>query len=71
MKERGASMKRGEVKHNFSYTERDIARIAGVSMGAYRVAKVRGKINPASLRSVAGYIFTHWVSTLTKERKVA
>jgi hypothetical protein len=60
-------MKKGEIKYMFSYKEKDIARIAGVSMGAYRVAKVRGKIKPENLRSVAGFIFQHWVSTICKE----
>lgn len=60
-------MKKGEIKHHYLYKEKDIAEIAGISMGAFRVAKTRGKINPASLRSVAGFILTHWVATLTKE----
>lgn len=60
-------MKKGETKCSFFYIEKDIAKVAGVSMGAYRVAKTRGKINPANLRSVAGFILTHWITRLTQE----
>jgi hypothetical protein len=60
-------MKKGESKNLFNYKEKDIAKVAGISMGAYRVAKTRGKINPANLRSVAGFIFTRWVARLTQE----
>ena len=59
-------MKKGETKYLFSYKENDIARVAGVSMGAYRVAKARGRINPADLRSVAGFILQRWVAAMCK-----
>lgn len=59
-------MKKGEIKCSFFYKEKDIAKVAGVSMGAYRVAKSRGKINPADLRSVAGFIFQRWVVAMCK-----
>jgi len=62
-------MKKGEIKYTFSYKEKDIAKVAGISMGAYRVAKVRGKINPANLRSVAGFIFQRWVATMCKNEE--
>ena len=52
-------MKKGEVKKIYTYTERDIARAAGISIGALRVAKVRRKITPNDLRSVAIYIVEH------------
>jgi len=60
-------MKKGEIKYGFVYAEKDIAKVAGISMGAYRVAKTRGKINPANLRSVAGFILTHWITRLSQE----
>ena len=62
-------MKKGEIKFAFTYQEKDIAQAAGISMGAYRVAKARGKINPGDLRSVAGFIFQHWVSIIIKEER--
>ena len=34
-------MKKGETKKIYTYTDRDIARVAGVSMGAVRVARAR------------------------------
>lgn len=60
-------MKKDEKKFTFSYEEADIAKVAGISMGAYRVAKTRGKINPGELRSVAGFIFLHWVTKVYGE----
>jgi len=62
-------MKKGEVKKIYTYTERDIARIAGVSIGAVRVAKARRKIVPNDLRSVSVYIIEHWLKMMTRKRK--
>ena len=62
-------MKKGAVKKIYTYTERDIARIAGVSMGAVRVAKARRKIVPNDLRSVSVYIIEHWLKMMTRKRK--
>ena len=62
-------MKKGEVKKIYTYTERDIARIAGVSIGAVRVAKARRKIVPNDLRSVSVYIIDHWLKMMTRKRK--
>jgi len=62
-------MKKGELKKIYTYTERDIARVAGVSIGALRVAKVRRKIVPNDLRSVSVYIIEHWLKTMQRESK--
>jgi len=62
-------MKKGAVKKIYTYTERDIARIAGVSIGAVRVAKARRKIVPNDLRSVSVYIIDHWLKMMTRKRK--
>jgi len=62
-------MKKGEVKKIYTYTERDIARIAGVSIGAVRVAKARRKIVPNDLRSVSVYIIEHWLNMMKRKRK--
>jgi hypothetical protein len=64
------SMKKGEVKKIYTYTERDIARVAGVSIGALRVAKVRRKIVPNDLRSVSVYIVEHWLRKIQRKGKV-
>jgi len=46
-------MKKGEPKKINTYTDRDIARVAGVSAGAVRVAKARRKIVVNDLRSIS------------------
>jgi hypothetical protein len=67
--EKEESLKKGKPKKIYTYTERDIARVAGVSIGALRVAKVRQKIAPNDLRSVAGYIMEHWLKTMLRKGK--
>ena len=62
-------MKKGETKKIYTYTDRDIARVAGVSMGAVRVAKTRGKILANDLRSVSVYIIEHWLKTMQRKGK--
>jgi hypothetical protein len=62
-------MKKGEVKKTYTYTERDIARVAGVSINALRVAKFNRKIVPKDLRSVAVYIVEHWIKTMKRKGK--
>mgnify|MGYP001601622954 CR=1 FL=1 len=62
-------MKKGEVKKIYTYTERDIARVAGVSINALRVAKFHRKIVPKDLRSVAVYIVEHWIKTMKRKGK--
>jgi hypothetical protein len=66
---RGERMKKGETKKIYTYTDRDIARVAGVSMGAVRVAKTRGKILANDLRSVSVYIIEHWLKTMQRKGK--
>ncbi len=63
------SMRKSKPKKTYTYTERDIARVAGVSIGALRVAKVRKKIVPNDLRSVAVYIVEHWLKTMVRKGK--
>lgn len=62
-------MKKGEPKKIYTYTDRDIARVAGVSIGAVRVAKVRRKILANDLRSVSVYIIEHWLKTMQRKDK--
>ena len=69
MNNKGESMKKGEAKKIYTYTERDIARVAGVSTGALRVAKVRGRIRPNELGSVSLYIIEHWLKMMERKRK--
>lgn len=64
--EREGSMRKSKPKKIYTYTERDIARVAGVSIGALRVAKVRKKIVPNDLRSVAVYIIDHWLKKMLR-----
>jgi len=52
-------MGKGMPKKIYTYTEPEIARVAGVSIGALRVAKVRRKIVPNDLVSVSMYIIEH------------
>ena len=60
-------MEKGETKKIYTYTDRDIARVAGVSIGAVRVAKVRRKILANDLRSVSVYIIEHWLKTMQRK----
>jgi adenine-specific DNA methylase len=62
-------MEKGETKKIYTYTDRDIARVAGVSIGAVRVAKVRRKILANDLRSVSVYIIEHWLKTMQRKGK--
>jgi adenine-specific DNA methylase len=66
---RGGRMEKGETKKIYTYTDRDIARVAGVSIGAVRVAKVRRKILANDLRSVSVYIIEHWLKTMQRKGK--
>ena len=65
----GGIMKESKSKKIYTYTEWDIARIAGISIGALRVAKVRKKIVPKDLKSVAIYIVEHWLKTIKMKDK--
>jgi len=67
--EREGIMRKGMPKKIYTYTERDIARVAGVSIGALRVAKARRKIVPNDLSSVAVYIIEHWLRTMQRKGK--
>jgi len=51
----------------YGYTEREIAKIAGVSIGAFRVAKSRRAVNPANLRSAIQYVVEHWIRRIRRE----
>ena len=62
-------MKKGEPNKIYTYTDRDIARVAGVSIGAVRVAKVRTKILANDLSSVSVYIIEHWLKTMQRKGK--
>ena len=63
------SMKKGKARKIYTYTERDIARVAGVSVGAVRVAKARRKMMPNDLRSVAVYVVEHWLRKMLRKGK--
>ncbi len=62
-------MKKDKSRKIYTYSERDIARVAGVSIGAVRVAKVRKKMVPNDLRSVAVYIVEHWLKKMLRKGK--
>ena len=62
-------MKKVKPKKTYSYTDQDISRVAGVSIGAVRVAKARRKIVPNDLRSVSVYIIEHWLKTMKRKRR--
>jgi len=62
-------MKKSETKKIYTYTDRDIARVASVSIGAVRVAKVRRKILANDLRSASVYIIEHWLKTMQRKGK--
>jgi len=62
-------MKKGESGKTYTYTDRDIARVAGVSIGAVRVAKARRKIVPNDLRSASVYIIEHWLKKMQRKSK--
>jgi hypothetical protein len=66
----GDLMKKGIPKSVYTYSDRDIAKVAGVSIGAMRVAKARRKITPKDLRSVTFYIMEHWLKSMQKKGKV-
>jgi hypothetical protein len=60
-------MKEGKPKKIYTYTDRDVARAAGVSIGAVRVARARRKIVASDLRSVSVYIIEHWLKTIRRK----
>lgn len=62
-------MKKGMPRKVYSYTDRDIARIAGVSIGALRLAKFRKKLVPNDLRSVVVYVMEHWLKKMKGKKK--
>jgi hypothetical protein len=62
-------MKKVKSKNIYTYTERDIAKVAGVSIGALRVGKVRRKIVPNDLKSVAVYIVEHLLKRIPRKGK--
>jgi hypothetical protein len=51
-------------RSTYIYTDRDVARLAKVSLNSLRVAKSRGKVNTSSLKSVVEFIIkqrlSHW-----------
>lgn len=48
----------------YTYTDRDVARLAKMSLNSLRVAKSRGKVNTSNLKSVFEFIVkqrsSHW-----------
>jgi hypothetical protein len=52
----------------YTYTDRDIARVAGVLIGAVRVARARRKIVASDLRRVSLYIIEHWLKIVRRKR---
>ena len=47
-----------------TYTDRDVARLAKMSLNSLRVAKSRGKVNTSNLKSVIEFVVkqrsSHW-----------
>jgi len=46
----------------YTYTDRDVARLAKVSLNSLRVAKSRGKIEMSNLKSVVEFIIKQRLS---------
>ena len=48
----------------YTFTDRDVARLAKMSLNSLRVAKSRGKINMSNLKSVVEFVIkqrlSHW-----------
>jgi len=44
-------------RREYRYSVKDIAELAGMTRNALNVAKVRGKIDPADLKSVVSFLF--------------
>lgn len=45
-----------KARNEYTYTVRDIAELAGITRNALNVEKVRGKIDPADLKSVVSFL---------------
>lgn len=41
---------------NYTYTDRDVARLAKMSLNSLRVAKSRGKVDTSKLKSVIEFV---------------
>ena len=49
-------------RSTYTYTDRDVARLAKVSLNSLRVAKSRGKVNMSNLKSVVEFIIKQRLS---------
>ncbi len=49
-------------RSSFTYTDRDVARLAKVSLNSLRVAKSRGKVNTSNLKSVVEFVMKQRLS---------
>jgi hypothetical protein len=49
-------------RSTYTYTDRDVARLARVSLNSLRVAKSRGKVNTSNLKSVVEFVIKQRLS---------
>ena len=49
-------------RSTYTYTDRDVARLAKVSLNSLRVAKSRGKVNTKNLKSVVEFVIKQRLS---------
>jgi len=49
-------------RSTYTYTARDVARLAKVSLNSLRVAKSRGKVNTSNLKSVVEFVIKQRLS---------
>ncbi len=49
-------------RSTYTYTDRDVARLAKVSLNSLRVAKSRGKVNTSNLKSVVEFVIKQRLS---------
>jgi len=50
-------------RSTYTYTDRDIARLAKMSLNSLRVAKSRGKVNTSNLKSVVEFVIKQRLSS--------
>jgi hypothetical protein len=49
-------------RSTYTYTDRDVARLARVSLNSLRVAKSRGKVNTSNLKSMVEFVIKQRLS---------
>jgi len=55
-------MRTKKYRSSYLYTDRDVARLAKMSLNSLRVAKSRGKVNMSNLKSVVEFVIKQRLS---------